>query len=284
MLNLLVEPWHYEFMRRAFAISGLIGSLCPVLGCFLIVQRMTMIADVVAHCVLPGLSVSYFLKWDLIFGAVVSGLCGGALISWIRTQSQIKSDAAMALTFSTFFSLGILLTTVLRSKIDLDAFLYGNILSVAWWDVGRTAVIAAIVLGAIGLCYKELLFYTFDPTGAQAVGLPVKGMYWGFMAAITLTIIASMQAVGVILVVSLLAVPALTASLWVKALHQMLLLGAAIGMTVSVTGVYLSYYCNLPSGPTIALLSTGLFLVSFGVSPSQGILWRRWGRDRGLDE
>jgi manganese/iron transport system permease protein len=280
MLNILVEPWHYEFMQRAFGISVLIGLLCPALGSFLIVQRMTMIADVVAHCVLPGLSLSYFLRWDLLIGAVVSGLCGGGLISWIRTQSRIKSDAAMALTFSTFFSLGILLTTVLKNKIDLDNFLYGNILSVAWWDVGRTALIVAIVLGAIGLCYKELLFYTFDPTGAQAVGLPVKGMYWGFMAAITLTIIASMQAVGVILVVSLLTVPALTASLWVKELHQMIALGGAIGVIVSVMGVYLSYYNNLPSGPTIALLSTGMFLVSFLLCPGQGMLWRM-GQMRG---
>ncbi len=272
MWQLLLEPWGYEFMQRALAISLLIGVLCPALGCFLIVQRMTMIADVVAHCVLPGLSVSYFLKLDMMFGAAASGLLGGFLISWIRAQSRIKSDAAMALTFSTFFSLGIMLITVLKNPIDLDAFLYGNILSVSWWDVGRTGGIAGGVLAAIVACYKELLFYTFDQTGAQAIGLPVKQIYVGFMAAITLTIIASMQAVGVILVVSLLTVPALTASLWVKELHQMIWLGAAIGVLVSIGGVYLSYYHNLPSGPTIALLATGLFLVSFLFSPSQGLL------------
>ncbi|MBE9030191.1 metal ABC transporter permease [filamentous cyanobacterium LEGE 11480] len=272
MLHLLLDPWNYQFMQRALVISILIGVLCPALGSYLIVQRMTMIADVVAHCVLPGLSISYFLRLDMLFGAAVSGLCGGFLISWIRTQSRIKSDAAMALTFSTFFSLGIMLITVLKNKIDLDAFLYGNILSVTWLDVWRTGIISAIVLIAIAAFYKELLFYTFDKTGAQAIGLPVNKIYVGFMAAITLTIIASMQAVGVILVVALLTVPALTANLLVKELHHMILLGALIGLFSSVSGVYLSYYQNLPSGPTISLISTGLFLLALLFSPSQGIL------------
>lgn len=216
-----------------------------------------------------------FFKLDIVFGAAISGLLGGFLISWIRTQSRIKADAAMALTFSTFFSLGIMLITVLKNNIDLDAFLYGNILSVNWWDVERTAIITAIVLLAMIAFYKELLFYTFDKTGAQAMGLPVNQIYFGFMAAITLTIIASMQAVGVILVVALLTVPALTATLLVKELHHILLLGAAIGLLTSVSGVYLSYYYNLPSGPTISLLSTGLFLLALFLSPSQGILTNR---------
>jgi manganese/iron transport system permease protein len=272
MLDILLEPWNYQFMQRALTISILIGVLCPALGSYLIVQRMTMLADVVAHCVLPGLSISYFLKLDMLFGAAVSGLFGGFLISWIRTQSRIKSDAAMAFTFSTFFSLGVMLITVLRNKLDLDAFLYGNILSVTWWDVGRAAGITVIVLSAIVAFYKELLFYTFDKTGAQAVGLPVNQLYFGFMAAITLTIIASMQAVGVILVVALLTVPALTANLLVKELHHMILLGAGFGLLSSVSGVYLSYYYNLPSGPTISLLAAALFLFALLFSPSQGIL------------
>lgn len=117
MLQLFLEPWSYQFMQRALTTSILIGLLCPALGSYLIVQRMTMMADVVAHCVLPGLSISYFLKLDMTFGAALSGLCGGFLISWIRTQSRIKSDAAMALTFSTFFSLGVMLITVLKIRL-----------------------------------------------------------------------------------------------------------------------------------------------------------------------
>lgn len=272
MLNLLTEPLAYEFMRNALAISALVGILCPVVGSYLIVQRMALLGDVIAHCVLPGMSLSFFFGIDILIGAFGSGLLGSFLISWIRSQSRVKVDAAMALTFSTFFALGIILITVLRNKIDLDSFLFGDVLGVTSTDIYRTLIISLLILIVIRLFYKELLFYTFDRTGAQAIGLPINTIHFGFMAAITLTIIASMKAVGVILVISLLVGPALTAYLLVKELHQMMMLGSAIGVIVSSAGVYLSYYQNLPSGPAIVLVSSTLFLLTFFFSPTQGIL------------
>ncbi len=274
MLSWLLEPLNYEFMRHAIAIGIVVGILCPVVGSYLIVQRMALLGDVIAHCVLPGLSVSFFLGIDILIGAFASGILGALLIAWIRSQSRVKVDAAMALTFSSFFALGVTLITVLRNKIDLDNFLFGDILGVTITDIWRTGVIAAVILLVIRLTYKELLFYTFDRTGAQAMGLPVNAIYLGFMVMITLTIIASMQAVGVILVISLLIGPALTAYLLTRKLHQMMLLGAVIGMLASVTGVYLSYYYNLPSGPAIVLVSSFLFLLALLFSPSQGVLTR----------
>jgi manganese/iron transport system permease protein len=178
----------------------------------------------------------------------------------------------MAVIFSSFFALGITLISLLKNKIDLDSLLFGDILAVTPHDIGRTLSITLLILLAVRLSYKELLFYTFDPTGAQAIGLPVNGIYLSFMAVITLTIVASMQAVGVILVISLLIGPALTAYLLVKELHQMMLLGALLGDIACTTGVYLSYYWNLPSGPAIVLVSTLLFLLALLFSPSQGIL------------
>lgn len=274
MLSWLLEPLNYEFMRHAIAIGIVVGILCPVVGSYLIVQRMALLGDVIAHCVLPGLSVSFFLGIDILIGAFASGILGALLIAWIRSQSRVKVDAAMALTFSSFFALGVMLITVLRNKIDLDNFLFGDILGVTITDIWRTGIIAAVILLVIRLTYKELLFYTFDRTGAQAMGLPVNAIYLGFMVMITLTIIASMQAVGVILVISLLIGPALTAYLLTRELHQMMLLGAVIGMTASVTGVYLSYYYNLPSGPAIVLVSSFLFVLALLFSPSQGVLTR----------
>ncbi|PSB27377.1 metal ABC transporter permease [Chlorogloea sp. CCALA 695] len=272
MFNLLLEPLNYEFMRNAIAIGVLVGILCPVVGSYLIVQRMAMLGDVIAHCVLPGLSISFFLGVDILIGAFGSGILGALLIAWIRSQTRVKVDAAMALTFSTFFALGVTLITVLKNKLDLDSFLFGDILGVTPYDIGRTSAIAVLILLVVKLFYKELLFYTFDKTGAQAVGLPINTIYFGFMAAITLTIIASMQAVGVILVISLLIGPALTAYLLVKELHQMMIVGAILGAIASISGVYLSYYQNLPSGPAIVLVSSSLFLLALLFSPSQGIL------------
>jgi manganese/iron transport system permease protein len=272
MLNLLLEPLGYEFMRNAIAIGVLVGVLCPVVGSYLIVQRMALLGDVIAHCVLPGLSISFFLGIDILIGAFGSGILGALLIAWIRSQTRVKVDAAMALTFSTFFALGVTLITVLKNKLDLDSFLFGDILGVTPHDIQRTLVIAGLILLLVKLFYKELLFYTFDKTGAQAIGLPVNTLYFGFMAAITLTIIASMQAVGVMLVISLLIGPALTAYLLVKELHQMMMVGASLGAIASISGVYLSYYQNLPSGPAIVLVSSSLFLLALLFSPSQGIL------------
>lgn len=274
MLQLLLDPLHYEFIRNALIIGLIVGILCPIVGSYLIVQRMALLGDVIAHCVLPGLSVSFFLGIDILIGAFTSGILGAFLIAWIRSQSKIKVDAAMALTFSSFFALGVTLITTLQNKLDLDSFLFGDILGVTTQDIQRTLIIAVIILIAVKLFYDELLFYTFDRVGAQAMGLPINTLYTGFMVIITLTIIASMQAVGVILVISLLVGPALTAYLLVKELHQMMLVGAGIGAIASVTGVYLSFYKNLPSGPAIVLVSSGLFLLALLLSPSQGILTR----------
>jgi manganese/iron transport system permease protein len=274
MLNFLLEPLGYEFMRNAIAIGVLVGVLCPVVGSYLIVQRMALLGDVIAHCVLPGLSISFFFGIDILIGAFGSGILGALLIAWIRSQTRVKVDAAMALTFSTFFAIGVTLITVLKNKLDLDSFLFGDILGVTPHDIQRTLVITGLILLVVKLFYKELLFYTFDKTGAQAIGLPINTLYFGFMAAITLTIIASMQAVGVILVISLLIGPALTAYLLVKELHQMMMVGAGLGAIASISGVYLSYYQNLPSGPAIVLVSSSLFLLALLFSPSQGILTR----------
>jgi manganese/iron transport system permease protein len=274
MLQFLLEPLQFEFMRNAIAIGLLIGLLCPVVGSYLIVQRMALFGDVVAHCVLPGLSLSFFLGIDILIGAFGAGILGASLIAWIRSQSRVKADAAMALIFSTFFALGVTLITVLKNKLDLDSFLFGDILGVTIADVQRTLVITLIILCVVRLFYKEMLFYTFDKTGAQAIGLPINLIYFVFMSAITLTIIVSMKAVGVILVISMLVGPALSAYLLVKELHQMMLLGALIGMFACVTGIYISYYHNLPSGPGIVLVSSTLFLLFLLLSPSQGILTR----------
>ena len=280
MLNLLLDPLNYEFVRNAIAIGVVVGILCPIVGSYLIVQRMALMGDVIAHAVLPGLSISFFLGIDLLIGAFISGILGAMTIALIRSQTRVKVDSAMALTFSSFFALGVLLITLLRNKLDLDSFLFGDILSITPTDILQTSAIAVCILISIKLFYKELLFYTFDRTGAQAVGLPVQAIYMGFMVMITLTIIASMKAVGVILVISLLVGPALTAYLLVKELHHMMLLGAILGTFSSFIGIYLSYYFNLPSGPAIVLVSSSLFIIALLFSPSQGILTRPDFRDR----
>jgi manganese/iron transport system permease protein len=274
MFTWLVEPLSFEFMRHAIVTAILLGILSAVVGTYLIVQRMGLLGDVIAHAVLPGLAIAFFFGVDIFLGAFISGTLSTFVITWIQSQSRVKVDVAMALVFSGFLALGITLITLLGSKLDLHSFLFGDILGVTIADVGRTLAITLVVLLLVIAFYKELLFYTFDPLGAQASGLPVNMIHFGLMAAITLTIIASMQTVGVVLVVSLLVGPGITAYLLVKELHLMMGLGAVIGTIASVAGMYISYYLNVPSGPAIVLVVSGLFLLTLLFSPSQGILTR----------
>ncbi len=273
-MNWLIEPLSFEFMRNAIVTAIMLGILCSVVGSYLIVQRMGLLGDVIAHAVLPGLAIAFFLGVDIFVGAFISGTLSTLLIAWIQSQSRVKVDVAMALVFSGFLALGIMLITLLKSKLDLHSFLFGDILGVTTADVERTLVITLFVLLLVKLFYKELLFYTFNPLGAQAVGLPVNLIHFGLISAITLTIIASMQAVGVVLVVSLLVGPGIIGYLLVKELHQVMGIGAIIGVLSSVSGMYISYYLNVPSGAAIVLVVSGLFVVALLFSPSQGILTR----------
>ncbi len=273
-LETLIEPLHYSFMQRSLVEAIIVGIICAVVGSYLMVQRLALLGDAISHSVLPGLAIAFLMGANIFVGAFVAGLISTACINAIRTRSQIKEDAAMGIVFSAFFALGITLITIIQkdNKIDLNHFLFGNILGVTLGDVRDTLIIAAIVLLVVVLLYKELLFYTFDKLGAQAVGLPVHLLDLGLMMLIGLTIVASLKTVGVVLVLSLLITPAATAYLLVNRLHQMMILGVAVGVTSSISGMYLSYFYNLPSGPAIVLVASALFVLAFLFSPSQGIL------------
>jgi manganese/iron transport system permease protein len=272
----LIAPLSYDFMRQALVASVLVGVLCPVVGTYLMVQRMAMLGDVVAHGVLPGLALAQVLRLPLLVGAFAMGLCSTVIMAWIRHQSRIKADTAMAITFSTFFSLGIILLTTLETSLSLEQVLFGDILSITPQDLGQIALITGLVLVGVKAFYKELLFFTFDPLGAEALGLPVQRLNLGLTAAITLAIIAGIKTVGVILVVALMIGPAATAYLLVKELHWMMVGGAGLGVLFGVVGMYGSYYLDLPSGPAIGLTVFGGFLLALLFSPRQGILTRRW--------
>ncbi|MBU6229174.1 MAG: metal ABC transporter permease [Cyanobacteria bacterium REEB459] len=275
-IHWLLDPLQYDFMLRSLAVAVMVGIICAVVGSYLMVQRLALLGDAISHSVLPGLALAFWLGGNIFLGAFIAGVLSTVLIAWIHRQSSIKEDAAMGIVFSAFFALGITLITVIQkeNKIDLNHFLFGNILGVTVADVRDTAIIAALVLGVVVLIYKELLFYSFDPMGARASGLPVGLLNSGLMVLIALTVVASMKVVGVILVLSLLITPGATAYLLVPRLHQVMILGCGIGVFASLSGLYLSYYFNLPSGAAIVLVVSALFSLAFLFSPSQGVISR----------
>lgn len=273
-MEALIEPLQYGFMQRSLIIAILVGLICAIVGSYLIVQRLALLGDAISHSVLPGLAIAFLFGFNIFVGAFIAGVLSTLIIAWIRTRSPIKEDAAMGIVFSAFFALGITLITVIQkdNKIDLNHFLFGNILGVTTGDVRDTAIIAAVILAIVVLFYKELLFYTFDALGAQAAGLPTNLLNLGLMVLIALTIVASMKAVGVILVLSLLITPGATAYLLVKRLHHVMIVGAAIGIFSSISGMYLSYFYNLPSGAAIVMVTSALFFLAFLLSPRHGVL------------
>jgi len=213
------------------------------------------------------------LEINLAIGAFIAGVLSALVVMGIQKRSRIKVDAAMALTLTSFLALGVILITTLETnQINLDEILFGDILGVTSGDVWRTLIITGVILLLTKLFYKELEFYTFDPLGAKACGLPVNLLYFGLICAITLTIVASMQTVGVLLVMSLLVGPAITAYLLVKELSKMMLCGSIIGAVSAVAGMYSSYYFDLPSGAAIVMVIFAFFFLAFIFSPSQGLL------------
>ncbi|NEO67987.1 MAG: metal ABC transporter permease [Moorea sp. SIO3H5] len=261
-------------MRNAMIMGIFLGILCAVVGSYMIVQQMSMMADMIAHSVMAGLPLAVFLKLPLSVGALVAGVLSAVVLSGIESQSRLKLDAVMALIFSLFLATGTTLVTVLpgADRIDVIHILFGNILGVNQSDLKLTFGITLIIVLGVWLFYKELLFYTFDPIGSQASGMRVRWYYLGIVTAISLTVVASLQTVGVLLLMGMLVAPGMTAYMLVKELHHMMILGSCLGAFASIAGMYLSYYLDIPSGSAIVLVAFGLFLLAFLFSPSHGIL------------
>lgn len=230
--------------------------------------------DAISHAVLPGVAVSYMLGINFFIGAVVTGILTAIGIGFISQNSRVKNDSSIGIMFTSAFALGIILITFLKSSSDLYHILFGNVLAVRPSDMWMTLVIGVIVLVSVFLFYKELLVSSFDPIMAQAYGLPNKLIHYFLMTLLTLVTVASLQTVGIILVVAMLITPASTAYLLTDRLSIMIFLSALFGAIAAIIGLYLSFTYNLASGATIVLVATVLFIAAFVFSPKQGILWR----------
>ncbi|MGD1850025.1 MAG: metal ABC transporter permease [Cyanophyceae cyanobacterium] len=262
----LWEPWGYEFFVNALVTGWIIGVLCPVVGTFLVVLRLSLLGDAIAHAVIPGVAIANSLGWDLTIGAFGSGMASAWVASWLQRQGRVRPDSAIALSFASFFGIGIILISLLKTRVDLEGLLFGDVLSVTYWDMGQAAIAMTLVLILLVLHYKEILFFTFDPVGAAAAGLPTGVLHYGLMGAVTLAVVTAMKIAGTILVVALLVGPAITASLWVRSLGRTLALAASFGVLGCTIGIHLSYFFDLPSGPAISLTLFVQFFLSWMVT------------------
>ncbi|EOV9528115.1 metal ABC transporter permease [Bacillus cytotoxicus] len=264
----------YGFLQKALLTSVMVGIIGGVIGCFIILRGMALMGDAISHAVLPGVALSYMFGMDYFIGAVFTGVITAVGIGFVSQNSRIKQDMAIGIMFTSVFAIGIILITFMKSSSDLYHILFGNVLAVRSSDMWMTLVIGIIIIGLVILFYKELLVSTFDPIMAQSYGLPNKLIHYGLMVLLTMVTVASLQTVGIILVVSMLITPAATAYLLTNRLWIMIYLATGIGAFSSVLGLYFSFSYNLASGAAIVLVATFLFGLAFFFSPSQGLFWR----------
>ena len=275
LLQVLTEPLSYPFMMRALLAAIMVGILCPVVGAYMVLKGLSFFGDALAHAILPGVVLTFLLGWPMAIGALASALVAAFLIGIISQRSALQEDTAIGIVFAGAFALGVaMLSTVNNYAVDLTHILFGDVLGVSQTDLWVILALGAMVLGTIVILYKEFLVLTFDPVLALVLRLPATALRYLMLGLIALTVVTSLQTVGIALVLAMLVTPAATARILTRRLPAMMVVAAALGVTSNVTGLYISYYLNIASGPTMVLVATLLFALVFLFAPGRGMIWR----------
>ena len=277
-MSWLLAPLAYAFMQRGMIAAVLVGVVCAVMGCYVILRSMAFIGDAMAHSILPGVAVAYLLKGNLLVGALVAAIAVALGIGAFSRTGTIREDSAIGIMFAAALSLGVLLISSMRTyAVDLSHILFGNVLGVSTLDLALTAGLVVIVFLVILLLYKELLVVSFDPVLAATLRLPAGTLRIVILVLLALTIVVSLQSVGVGLVSAMLVTPGATASLLTRRLPRMMAVAGALGAASSIIGLYASYYLNVVSGAAIVLTATVFFMLAFLFAPHKGMVWK-WTR------
>jgi manganese/iron transport system permease protein len=266
MLGLLLDPLTYDFFLRALVAAALVGLACAVVGTFMVLRGFAFMGDALSHAAFPGVVVAYLLRGPFYLGAAVAAVATALAIGWVSRRGGLRSDTAIGVLFAGMFALGVFLFSLIPNYVgDLFGFLFGEVLGIGVGDLIALVLLTAGVLAVVAVLWKELLYSTFDPLGAAASGLPVERLDYLFLALIALTIVVSLQSVGIILVVAMLVTPAATAQLVTRSFGRLVATSAGIGVLAPIVGLYLSFWVNSASGATIVLVETAGFAITLGL-------------------
>lgn len=273
LLDPMLAPLAYQFMQRGMVASVIVGVLCAVVGCYVVLRGMAFLGDALAHAILPGVAIAYLVRGDALIGALVAAVLAALAIGAFSRHGQVKEDTAIGIVFAAALALGVALMSTIKSySTDLAHVLFGNVLGVGERDLLLMAGLAVVVLVVVMLLYKEFLIVSFDPLLAATQQIPVGLLRNLMLVLLALTVVISLQTVGIGLVAAMLVTPAATAYLLVRRLATMMLLSAIIGALSGVIGLYLSYYANIASGAAIVLVCTGFFLLAYLFTPGRAFL------------
>jgi manganese/iron transport system permease protein len=269
--DFLAVPLSYGFMQRALIGAVLIGAVCSVLSCYLVLKGWALMGDAVSHAVLPGIVLAFVLGLPLAVGAFAAGLLCAVATGYLKENSRVKEDSVMGIVFSGMFGLGLVLFTKVETEQHLSHILFGNMLGITGRDLVEVAIIAGGTLLIVLAKRRDLLLYCFDPQHARAIGLPIGVIHYALLVLLALTIVASLKAVGIILVVAMLVAPGAIAYLLSDRFERMLAIAAAVAIGSSVLGTLVSFHIDGATGPCIVLIQTFVFLMAFFFAPRRGV-------------
>jgi manganese/iron transport system permease protein len=276
VIDVLTDPLAFPFFQRAMLASVLAGVVCAVVGSYVVLKGLAFIGDAVAHAAFPGVVAAFIVGGPYVLGGGIAAFLTAIAIGWVSRRARIRVDTAIGVVFAGTFALGIFLYSTIRGFVgDLFGFLVGDVLGISAGDLLALLALGIAVLAIVALLWKELLYSTFDPLGAAASGLPVGALDYLFLGLVAVTIVISLQAVGIILVVAMLVTPAATAQLLTVRFTRLVALASLIGGLTAVSGLYLSYWLDVASGATIVLVQTLLFGLVLLLSPHGGLFGRR---------
>lgn len=260
--DVLMEPLSFDFMQRALLTAAATSIVCAMFSCFLVLKGWSLMGDAISHAVLPGVVLAYLAGIPLVIGAFGSGLFCAVATGFIKEHCRVKEDSVMGIVFSGMFASGLVLFSRVNTEQHLSHILFGNVLGVTDSEMLQTLIIAAVVTLAIILKFKDLMLFCFDPVQAKVIGLPVRFYHYALLCMLALTIVAALQAVGVVLVVAMLITPGITAFLLCKTLTKMLVVSVTTSLFAAISGTFISFYIDAATGPTIVLVQAAIFLLA----------------------
>ena len=274
-MNRLLEPFQYGFMLDAMIVGTAIGAVCAVLSCYLVLKGWSLMGDAISHAVLPGIVIAYAVGLPLALGAFLSGLFCAVATGYIKANTRVKEDTVMGVVFTGLFAFGLVLFTKIKSDLHLDHILFGNILGLEPGDLRDTLIVAGITLTVILALRRDLLLFCFDPAQARAIGLPTKLLYYLLLSLLAVTIVVSLKAVGIILVIAMLVTPGCIAYLLTDRFSRMLWIATGSAVFSSLAGVYVSFFLNASTGACIVLVQALIFGLAVVFAPKHGLLQLR---------
>jgi manganese/iron transport system permease protein len=272
LLDWVTVPLSYPFMQRALIVSVMVAAVCAVLSCYLVLKGWSLMGDAISHAVLPGIVIAYVLNLPLAIGAFVAGLSCALFTGYLKDNSRVKEDTVMGIVFSGMFGFGLVIFTKVETDQHLLHILFGNVLGVTMRDLVETAIVAGGTLLVVLLKRRDLLLYCFDPNHARSIGLPVGVLHYGLLVLLSLTIVASLKAVGIILVIAMLIAPGATAYLLHDSFERMLVIAPITAIVSAVFGTLISFHIDAATGACIVLMQAAFFLLAFLFAPKRGLL------------